>query len=111
MPTTHPRICFKRLSGLEDVQPSSAPALSAGAAALKLWAEGRSPEEYAAYANSVKVMNLWDQYDSTTKAFSGDRQSQLVYIPHAPEPGAMLTWSLLTAAGALLLHRRRAKTA
>ncbi len=104
---------------LEDTQPNSAPSLSAGAAALKLWAEGRSSSEYLTYANKVQVMNLWDQYDSKSDAFSGDRQSQLVYIPQStpnnnnpvPEPGAMLTWSLLTAASVLFIRRRRAKSA
>lgn len=70
---------------------------------------------YYYYVGDVKVMNLWDNYNTVTDARSGPHQSQLYIdattIPRTegvPEPATLAIWSLgLGIAGLVKLRRRQ----
>jgi hypothetical protein len=52
----------------------------------------------AAYDNNVKAINLWSSYNPQTRTYSGDVQSQLIYVPDSGMTALLLGLGLLSLA-------------
>lgn len=95
---------------LENEVPATG--LSSGANALVSWAANKVSANGGLSEYDVRVMRLWDNYNSSTGVWSGYHQDQLYYVGTSnaggvPEPVTLVIWSALAGAGSIYGLRRR----